>query len=48
MGRSESDIKKLCPDALVLKGLSIAGSGVRDAESDIALWITEVVGTKYK
>ena len=39
MGRSESDIKKLCSDASVLKGLSIRGENVQKAESDIADWL---------
>jgi flavodoxin len=40
LGRSESDIKKLCPKAKVLKGLAIQGSAVKGAEGDIAKWIT--------
>ena len=39
MGRSESDIKKLCSDANVLKGLPIRGGSVQGAESDIANWL---------
>ncbi len=39
MGRSESDVKKLCSDASVLKGLSIRGENVQKAESDIADWL---------
>jgi flavodoxin len=40
LGHSESDIKKLCPKAKVLKGLAIRGSAVKGAEGDIAKWIT--------
>lgn len=40
LGHSESDIKKLCPKAKVLKGLAIRGSAVKGAEGDIADWIT--------
>jgi flavodoxin len=39
MGRSESDIKKLCPGAKVAKGLSIQGGSVRKAESEISDWL---------
>lgn len=39
MGRSESDIKKLCPGAKVKKGLPIRGGSVKDAEKEIFQWI---------
>jgi flavodoxin len=39
MGRSESDIRKVCPDASVLKGLPIRGGNVQRAENDIAAWL---------
>lgn len=39
MGHSESDIKRLCPGAEVLPGLSIIGGNVRRAEGDIARWL---------
>jgi flavodoxin len=41
MGRSESDIKKLCPGAKVGKGLPIRGGGVQKAENDISAWLRE-------
>ena len=41
MGRSESDIKKLCHDANVLKGLSIRGESVQRAGNDISAWLRE-------
>jgi len=41
MGQSESDIRKLCPDARVLKGLPIRGGRVQEAENDIADWLTQ-------
>jgi len=41
MGRSEGDIRKLCPGATVLPGLSIRGRGVRSAEKAISAWIRE-------
>jgi flavodoxin len=39
MGRSESDIRKLCPNARVLKGIAIKGGSVQRAENDIADWL---------
>jgi flavodoxin len=39
MGRSESDIRKLCPGAKVEKGLPIRGSEVSGAKSIIEEWI---------
>jgi flavodoxin len=42
MGRSESDIRKACPDASVLKGLPIRGGSVQRAEEDIADWLREL------
>lgn len=39
MGHSESDIRKVCPEATVLQGLAIRGENVRGAESAIADWI---------
>ncbi len=39
MGRSEGDIKKLCPGAKVERGLAVRGGSVKSAENDIASWI---------
>lgn len=39
MGHSESDIRKLCPGATVLKGLAITGGRVRNAANEIAAWL---------
>jgi flavodoxin len=39
LGRSESDIKKVCPRATVLAGLSIKGGSVQRAEKDISAWL---------
>ena len=35
MGRSEADIKRLCPGAVVKKGLAIHGSKVREVKQEI-------------
>lgn len=39
MGRSEDDIKKLCPGAKVIKGLPIRGGSVKGVEKEIFQWI---------
>lgn len=39
LGRSEGDIRKLCPGAQVLKGLSIVGSEVQKAEAAVSAWL---------
>jgi flavodoxin len=43
LGRSESDIKKLCACAKVKKGLAIKGSNVKTAEKDISYWIKNII-----
>ncbi len=40
LGRSESDIKKICPHTTVRTGLSIRGGSVHRAENDISAWLT--------
>jgi flavodoxin len=39
MGSSVSDIKKLCPNAVVEKGLPIHGANVNRSKKDIEKWI---------
>ncbi|QXE89506.1 flavodoxin [Geomonas subterranea] len=39
MGRSENDIRKVCPAATVLRGLPIVGGSVRTAEDAIRKWL---------
>jgi len=41
MGHSESDIRKLCPHATVLNGLSVRGGSVRAAEKEVSTWLRE-------
>jgi len=40
MGRSESDIKKLCPKATVARGLAITGSSCNASEAAIKKWLS--------
>jgi len=39
MGRSETDLKKLCPGATIKKGLAIVGSNVYNVDTVIQLWL---------
>jgi flavodoxin len=41
MGKSENDIRKLCPSANVLKGLAIKGSNVMNADNIISDWLKQ-------
>lgn len=41
MGSSESAIAKICPDAIILKGLAVRGSGASSAQSDVETWISD-------
>lgn len=42
LGRSVSDISKLCPKSTVLDGLAIRGSTVKTAESKVSEWIKRI------
>jgi flavodoxin len=42
MGKSESDIKKVCPKAKVLSGLAIRGGGVDSAGADVENWLRKL------
>lgn len=42
LGRSESDIKRLCPHSTVLDGLAIIGSSVRNAQSSVSAWLRKL------
>ncbi len=39
MGRSEADIKRLCPGAAIKKGLAHHGGSVQSAKADIEKWL---------
>ncbi|MBL4561289.1 MAG: NAD(P)H-dependent oxidoreductase [Emcibacter sp.] len=42
MGRSVSDIKKLCPNSTILEGLPVRGGSVRSAGNDIKEWLRKI------
>ena len=39
MGCSVSDIKRICPDAIVEQGLALVESSVRESEGVVARWL---------
>lgn len=41
MGVSEKDIKRLCPNATVVKGIAISGSNVEKSRKAIERWVKE-------
>lgn len=41
LGRSVADIKKLCPKSIVLKGLAIRGTKVKNSDTEISKWLIE-------
>ena len=41
MGKSESDIKKLIPNAIVKKGLPILGSSAATSAENLKYWLTD-------
>ena len=42
MGRSEADLKRLCPGARIGKGLALRGGSVNQAEPEIKKWLAEI------
>lgn len=42
MGRSEADIKKMCPGATVTEGLPIRGGSVRNAAPAVKKWLHKI------
>lgn len=42
MGHSEADIKALCTNSTILKGLPIRGSNVKDAKPEVTKWLREI------
>ena len=42
LGRSERDIAKLCPGAMLAKGLAIHGARVSTAKEDVESWLNRI------
>ena len=41
LGRSDKDIRKLCPHSQILPGLALKGGSVAHAESEVARWLRQ-------
>ena len=41
-GRSERDLRRLCPQARILKGFEVRGSRVGQARGDVETWLREI------
>lgn len=46
LGRSVTDIKKLCPQSTILDGLAIRGKSVKNAKEDVSEWLRKLGITK--
>jgi len=42
LGRSVSDIRKMCPKSTVLEGLAVKGGEVKKSQDDVAGWLREL------
>ena len=42
LGKSESDIAELVPDAQLVKGLAIKGDSVGSAQTDVEAWLSDL------
>lgn len=42
MGRSVADIKELCPQSIILDGLAVRGSFVKQAQNEVSKWLREL------
>lgn len=43
MGQSESDLRRLCPQAEIKPGLAIKGSNAKDAQGAIKPWLKSII-----
>jgi flavodoxin len=42
LGRSVSDLKEMCPNSTILKGIAIRGSTVESAQDKVFKWLSEI------
>lgn len=42
LGRSVTDIKKLCPKSTILDGLAIRGTNVKNGKEDVSEWLNKI------
>jgi len=44
LGRSITDIAKLCPQSKILEGLAVRGRDVKSAQNEVSEWLCEIGG----
>ncbi|MEN6611156.1 MAG: flavodoxin [Methanoregulaceae archaeon] len=42
LGRSATDIKRLCPQSTILEGLAVRGSDVKNARNSVSAWLRKL------
>jgi flavodoxin len=42
LGRSVTDLKKICPNSTVLTGLAITGTTVKNAQDKVSEWLKDI------
>ena len=42
LGRSATNITKLCPQSTILDGLAVRGGGVKNAQNEVSEWLQEL------
>ncbi len=46
LGRSVDDIKKLCPQSIIIEGHAFKGSSVKNAKNEVVKWVEEIKAAK--
>ncbi len=46
LGRSVTDINKLCPQSTMLDGLAVRGRNVKNAQNEVSEWLHELEMTE--
>jgi flavodoxin len=42
LGRSVTDITRLCPQSTILDGLAVRGRDVKNAQNEVSRWLREL------
>lgn len=45
-GRSERDLKKLCPKSKIVEGIEVRGGSVNSAQDDVSAWVKKIGASK--
>jgi len=48
LGRSVTDITKLCPQSTILDGLAVRGGDVNNAQNEVSEWLRQLGTTEQK